>query len=126
MINISVSAASGGSGFGVHVVSDHPLNHLLHPDTAGSAFPNSHPFGVGLDVDTSALGTVPGPLTSLGDALSSIAPSFLHVGFNNAPLPDGLTITGTGVQFDTLGIVQGTAVDSTVVTLHNILSNTTK
>lgn len=119
MINISVSAASGGSGVGAHIISDHPLNHLLHPDTA------TGPWGVGVDVDLSALGSVPGPLASLGDALSSIAPSFLHLGFNNAPLPDGLTLTGTGVDFPTLGFGQGvpSATDSTIVTLHNILKN---
>lgn len=120
MISISVSAATNdGTGVGAHLVSDHPLNHLLHPDTAAG------PFGIGLDLDVNALGrdSVPAPLTSLGEALSSIAPQFLHVGFNNEPLPPGLVLQGTELQFPRLGIGQGVPgmTDSTLIVIKDLL-----
>ena len=117
-IDISVSAAaSDGTGAGAHIRSDHPLNHLLHPDTAAG------PWGIGVDVDVNFLGSVPAALTSLGDSVSSIAPSFLHLGFNNAPLPPGVTLTGTGVNFPALGLGQGVPgqADSTLVVLKDLL-----
>lgn len=121
MISISVSAAvNSGNGVAAHIVSDHPLNHLLHPDTAAG------PWGIGVDVDLAGLtGSVPGPLASLADALSSIAPSFLHVGFNNTPLQPGITLQGTEINWPTLGIGQGVPgmADSTIVSLHNILKH---
>lgn len=120
MINISVSAATAdGTGLGAHIISDHPLNHLLHPATAAG------PWGVGVDFDVNAIApdSVPAPLASLGEALSAIAPQFLHVGFNNEPLPPGLTLTGTGVDFPTLGIFQHVpgASDSTLIVLKDLL-----
>ena len=121
MISISVSAAtSGGNGIAAHIVSDHPLNHLLHPDTAAG------PWGLGTDVDISGLtASVPGPLTSLADAISSIAPSFLHLGFNTDPVDPGIGLQGTNIDWPALGIGQAVpgAQDSTTVTLHNILGN---
>ena len=123
MISISVSAAvNSGNGVAAHIVSDHPLNHLLHPDTAAG------PWGIGVDVDLAGLtGSVPGPLASLADALSSIAPQFLHVGFNDAPLQPGITLQGTEIDWPTLGIGQGVPglsnSDSTIINLHNILKN---
>ena len=120
MISISVSAATAsGQGVAAHVVSNNPLNHLLHPDTAAG------PFGIGVDIDLAGLtGSVPGPLASLADALSSIAPAFLHVGFNDTPLVPGITVQGTEINWPHLGLGHafGT-VDSTTVTLHHILGN---
>ncbi len=123
MISISVSAATNaGKGVGAHIVSDNPLNHLLHPDTAAG------PWGIGVDVDLSGLtASLPGPLVSLGDALSSIAPQFLHVGFNNHPLPPGISLQGTEINWPHLGLGHAfgasSAADSTIVNLHNILKN---
>jgi hypothetical protein len=120
MISISVSAATnGGNGIAAHVVSDHPLNHLLHPDTAAG------PWGIGADVDISGLtASVPGALTSLADAVSSIAPSFLHLGFNTDPVDPGIGLQGTEINWPALGLGQAVpgASDSTIVTLHNILN----
>jgi hypothetical protein len=122
-IDISVSAAlDDGTGLGAHIRSDHPLNHLLHPDTAAG------PWGVGLDVDVNALAggpgaSVPGALTSLAEGVSGIAPSFLHLGFNTEPLPPGITLEGTNVNFPTLGIGQGipSTADSTLIVLKDLL-----
>jgi hypothetical protein len=118
-ISISVSAATNaGQGIAAHIVSDHPLNHLLHPATAPG------PWGVGVDVDLGGLtGSVPGPLASLADALSSIAPQFLHVGFNDHPLVPGITIQGTEINWPNLGLGHAFGSDSTVVTLHNLLAS---
>ncbi|HZP11112.1 MAG TPA: hypothetical protein VFB36_01690 [Nevskiaceae bacterium] len=119
MISISVSAATAaGNGIAAHVVSNGPLNHLLHPDTAPG------PYGISADIDLAGLtGSVPGPLASLADALSSIAPAFLHVGFNDTPLQPGITLQGTEINWPHLGIGQGIPglSDSTIVNLHNIL-----
>jgi hypothetical protein len=122
MISISVSAATtDGTGVGAHIVSDHPLNHLLHPATAAG------PWGIGVDLDINALtginGSIPGPLTSLADGVSGILPHFLHLGFNSEPLPPGISLTGTGINFPHLGIGQGVPgmSDSTVVTLRDLL-----
>jgi hypothetical protein len=118
MISISVIAAvEGGPGVGAHVISDHPLNHLLHPETAAG------PYGLGVDVTFDGLSGLPGPLVGLGDGVSGLIPAFLHLGFDEHPLPPGITFQGTEINWPNLGIGQAVPVaDSTTVVLHNLLN----
>jgi hypothetical protein len=123
-INISVIGAvePTGPGVGAHLRTDHPLNHLLHPDTAPG------PYGIALDVTfQGADGT---PLQGLGDSVSGIAPAFLHLGFHNGDLaPNGLAVgplnvdvlTGSGFDFPAIGLGNPLATDLTVVRLGNLL-----
>jgi hypothetical protein len=124
-INLSVIGAVEPDmpGVGAHIRTDHPLNHLLHPDTAPG------PYGIAVDVTFQGLaGAGPG-LAPVGEGVSGIAPAFLHLGFADGDLdpgatgtligPLGIDVQGTGVNFPHLGIAS--ASDSTVVRLVNLL-----
>ena len=128
-INISVigTLGPGNPGVGAHIQSDHPVNHLLHPNTA----PGS--YGVQVDTTFEGLAGLPGPLVGVGDGVSGISPAFLHLGFNSHPLGQapGVYVFGTGTHTPHLPLPDvypfgpGVAsTDSTVVKLHNLMDHT--
>lgn len=105
-------------GAAAHIVSNHPLNHLLHPDSAPGA------YGVLADVDLGGLfASVPGPLGSVAHLVDSPAPAFLHLAFNDTPIVPGISLSGTEIDLPRLGIGQmfSSQLDSTMVVLHNVL-----